>query len=417
MTTVLLLGTLDTKGQEYAFVQALLARQGIDTLVMDVGVLGVPLLEADISRDQVADAAGTDLSSVIASGDRGNAIDLMLNGAQTLATSLVEQGKVHGIFGMGGSGGSTLISRVMRALPTGFPKLLVSTVASGDTRAYVGNSDIAMMSSIVDIAGINQLSERILTNAAGALAGMALAYEGFVPSADSKPVIGATMFGVTTPCVTVARERLESLGYEVMVFHATGVGGDTMESLIQQGIITGVLDSTTTELADLVVGGTLAAGPDRFVSAGARGLPQVVSLGALDMVNFGAIETVPDRFRKRLLHRHNAAITLMRTTPEENAALGGLIAEKLNAATGPVSLFIPTRGVSMIDVAGQPFFNPEADAALFAALRQHIGPNVTVIERDTDINDPAFATEMADRLDRLYREWSATRSTATHEDS
>lgn len=417
MTTVLLLGTLDTKGLEYAFVQALLARQGMDTLVMDVGVLASPRLEADITREQVAREAGTDLASIIASGDRGAAIDTMLSGARSLTTALVAEGRVHGVFGIGGSGGSTLISGVMRALPIGFPKLLVSTIASGDTRAYVGSSDIAMMSSIVDIAGINQLSERILTTAAGAIAGMALAYQGFVPSAVSKPVIGATMFGVTTPCVTVARERLEALGYEVMVFHATGVGGDTMESLIQQGIITGVLDSTTTELADLVVGGTLAAGPDRLMSAGARGLPQVVSLGALDMVNFGAIETVPDRFRNRLLHRHNAAITLMRTTPEENATIGRLIAQKLNAATGAVSLFIPMHGVSMIDVAGQPFFNPEADAALFAAIREHIGPNVSVIERDTDINDPAFATEMADELDRLYREWSATRSTTTHEDS
>lgn len=406
MTTVLLIGTLDTKGQEYAFVRDRLQRQGIDTLVMDVGVLGSPLIAADISREQVVQAAGTNLDDVIARSDRGAAIDTMLAGALAITTSLVDENRVQGVFGMGGSGGSTLISGVMRSLPIGFPKLLVSTVASGDTRAYVGTADIAMLSSIVDVSGINQLSERILTTAAGAIGGMATAWESFVPSAASKPVIGATMFGVTTPCVTVARERLEALGYEVMVFHATGVGGDTMESLILQGIITGVLDSTTTEFADLVVGGTLAAGPDRLVSAGQLGLPQVVSLGALDMVNFGAAETVPAQFRERLLHRHNAAITLMRTTPEENTALGTLIAEKLNAAAGPVTLFVPTQGVSLIDVEGQPFHDPAADAALFTAIREHLGPNVTVREHDTDINDPVFATAMADELDRLYRAWS-----------
>jgi len=261
MTTVLLIGTLDTKGLEYAFVRDRLQGQGFETLVMDVGVLGSPLIPADISREQVARAAGSSLEAVIAGNDRGSAIDTMLAGALSLTTALVKERRAQGVFGMGGSGGSTLISGVMRALPIGFPKLLVSTVASGDTRAYVGSADIAMLSSIVDVSGINQLSEKILTTAAGAIGGMAAAWAGFEPSPTSKPVIGATMFGVTTPCVTVARERLEALGYEVMVFHATGVGGDTMETLIQQGIITGVLDSTTTELADLVVGGTLAAGP------------------------------------------------------------------------------------------------------------------------------------------------------------
>jgi uncharacterized protein (UPF0261 family) len=347
MTTVILLGTLDTKGEEYGLVRDRLRDARVDTIVVDAGILDTPRLEADISREEVAEAAGVDLKSLVAAGDRGTAIDTMLRGATAVVKNLIDEGDVHGIFGMGGSGGSTLVSGVMRELPVGFPKLLVSTVASGDTRPYVGTSDIAMMSSIVDIAGINQLSERILSNAAGAIGGMAQAYSGFTSVLGQKPVIGATMFGVTTQCVTVARERLEALGYEVLVFHATGIGGDTMESLMRGGAITGVLDITTTELADTLVGGVLPSGPERLEVAGPMGLPQVVSLGALDMVNFGPIDTVPERFRDRNLFRHNASITLMRTTPEENAELGRMIARKLNRATGPVTLFIPRRVVDV----------------------------------------------------------------------
>jgi len=409
MTTVILLGTLDTKGEEYGLVRDRLHEAGIDTIVVDAGVLGTPRLEADITRQAVAEAAGADLGVLVDAGDRGTAIDTMLRGAVEVVKQLLDRGGIHGIFGMGGSGGSTLVSGVMRELPVGFPKLLVSTVASGDTRPYVGTSDIAMMSSIVDIAGINQLSERILGNAAGAIGGMAKAYTGFTSALRQKPVIGATMFGVTTQCVTIARERLEALGYEVLVFHATGIGGDTMESLMRGGVITGVLDITTTELVDTLVGGTLSSGPERLEVAGTLGLPQVVSLGALDMVNFGPIDTVPERFRDRNLFRHNASITLMRTTPEENTELGRMIARKLNAATGPVTLFIPRRGVSMIDVEGQAFHDPAADAALFAALRENLHAHVTVREEETDINDPAFATAMADELHRLYTEWRATK--------
>ncbi|MBA2248484.1 MAG: Tm-1-like ATP-binding domain-containing protein [Chloroflexia bacterium] len=409
MTTVILLGTLDTKGEEYGFVRDRLRGAGIDTLVIDAGILDIPRLAPDVTREEVAAAANADIATLVRDRDRGAAIDIMLNGATAIVQRLVAEREVHGIFGMGGSGGSTLVSGVMRELPVGFPKLLVSTVASGDTRPYVGTSDIAMMSSIVDIAGINQLSELILANAAGAIGGMARAHETFVPSGARKPVIGATMFGVTTPCTTVARERLEALGYEVLVFHATGIGGDTMESLIRGGVITGVLDTTTTELADTLVGGALPSGPERLEIAGSLGLPQIVSLGALDMVNFGPIESVPERFRDRHLFRHNASITLMRTTREENAELGRIIAGKLNGATGPVALFIPLRGVSAIDIEGQAFHDPEADAALFDALRSELDGRVKVVEVDTDINDPAFAIAMADELDRLYKEWSAAR--------
>jgi uncharacterized protein (UPF0261 family) len=322
------------------------------------------------------------------------------------------EGRLDAVLGLGGSGGSSLISAAMRDLPIGVPKLLVSTVAAGDTRPYVGTVDLTMMHSVVDIAGINPISERILTNAAAAAGAMAKAHEAFRPTATTKPMIGATMFGVTTPCVTTARARLEDLGYEVLVFHATGTGGESMERLVRDGFITGVLDITTTELADELVGGVFPATPDRLEAAGALGLPQVVSLGALDMVNFGPRETVPARFEDRLLYKHNPTITLMRTTPEENAELGRRLAHKLNAAKGPVVLFIPLGGVSLIDTAGQVFHDPTADDALIQALRDNLAPQVVVREVDTDINDPAMATAMAETLHELMGEQAARKGDA-----
>jgi len=405
MPTVALVGTLDTKGREYGFVRDRLRELDTDVLVIDTGVLDRPLIEADITREQVAQAAGTELAALVQQHDRDAAVATMQRGATTIVQQLLAEKRIHGILALGGSSGSTLASAVMRSLPVGFPKLLISTIASGDTRPYVGTSDIAMMSSIVDISGLNRLSEPILANAAGAIAGMSKVYETFTPSAESRPLIGATMFGVTTPGVTVARERLEALGYEVLVFHATGIGGDTMESLVQSGLITGVLDMTTTEFADAHVGATLPAGPDRLLSAGRAGYPMVVSLGALDMANFGTMESVPAQFRDRKLFRHNASITLMRTTPEENAAIGKEIAERLNQATGPVTVFIPRGGLSMIDIPGQDFHDPAADEALFTALREHLDPGIKVIESGADINDPALATAMADELHLLYQHW------------
>jgi uncharacterized protein (UPF0261 family) len=300
----------------------------------------------------------------------------------------------------GGSGGSSIAAAAMRALPVGVPKLLVSTVASGDTRPYVGAVDVTMMYSVVDISGVNSVSARIMANAAGAIAGMVKAT---VPPADGRPLVAATMFGVTTPCVTTARERLEELGYEVLVFHATGAGGQSMEALARDGFLAGVLDATTTELADELVGGVLSAGPERLEAAGAAGVPQVVSLGALDMVNFGPRETVPPQFDDRNLYVHNPTVTLMRTTPEECAELGRTIGRKLSAATAPTVLFIPHGGVSMIATPGQPFHDAAADDALVAGLRETLDDSVEVQERNEDVNDPAFATAMADRLHELIQ--------------
>lgn len=409
MATVVLAGTLDTKGHEYAYVRDTLRELEVDVVLVDAGVLGAPLTEPDIPREAVAAAGGARLAELVAAADRGSAIEVMARGLSEVVRQLHEEGRLDAILGLGGSGGSSLIAAAMRELPIGVPKLLVSTVAAGDTRPYVGTVDVTMMHSVVDIAGINQISERILTNAAAAAAGMAKASAEVMPGAASKPMIGATMFGVTTPCLTVARERLEDLGYEVLVFHATGAGGQSMERLMRDGYITGALDVTTTELADDLVGGVFPAGPDRLETAGELGIPQVVSLGALDMVNFGPSETVPEKFAGRLLYKHNPTITLMRTTPEECAELGRRLARKLNAARGPVTLFVPLRGVSLIATEGQVFFDPEADAALLGAIRDTLDPRVELREIDTDINDSAFATAMADALHASYSAWAAGR--------
>jgi uncharacterized protein (UPF0261 family) len=396
MPTVVLLGTLDTKGHELAYLRDRVREQGVDVLLVDAGVFE-PQVEADVSHDEVAGAAGEDASELASRGDRGAAVTAMAKGAAEVARRLHAEGRLDAIAGVGGSGNSSIATAAMRALPVGVPKLMVSTLASGDTRPYVGAVDVTMTYSVVDISGINSISARILANAAGAIAGMAKAT---VPAVAEKPLVAATMFGVTTPCVTRARERLEELGYEVLVFHATGTGGQSMEALVRGGYLAGVLDVTTTELADDLVGGVLSAGPDRLEAAGDAGVPQVVSLGALDMVNFGPRETVPHQFADRNLYVHNPTVTLMRTTPEECAELGRRIGRKLSAASGPTALFVPLRGVSAIDVEGQPFHDPAADAALLSGLRETLD-GVETRELDTDVNDPAFAVAAADRLHEL----------------
>jgi uncharacterized protein (UPF0261 family) len=400
MATVVLLGTLDTKGHEYGFLRERLREAGVDVLLVDTGVLGEPLVEHDVTREEVARAGGSDHAELAEAADRGVAMEAMGRGAAAVLVRLHGEGRVDGVAAIGGSGNSSIAARAMRELPVGVPKLIVSTVASGDTRPYMGAVDITMTYSVVDIAGINGISARILTNAAGAIAGMATAQ---VPQVGGdRPLVGATMFGVTTPCVTHARERLEELGYEVLVFHATGTGGQSFEALATGGYLAGALDATTTELADDLVGGVLSAGPDRLEAVGAAGVPQVVSLGALDMVNFGPRDTVPERFEGRNLYVHNPTITLMRTTADEMAELGRRIARKLNGASGPTALYVPLRGVSAIDVDGAPFRDAGADEALFAALREGVdAAKVELVEVDADVNDPAFATAMADRLHEM----------------
>lgn len=407
MTTVVLLGTLDTKGVECAFVRDRLVAEGCDVVVVDTGITAASSL-ATVTSDAVAAAAGQDRARLVAAGDRGRAIAVMADGAARVVEGLHADGRLDGIIALGGSGGSSIAAAAMRCLPIGLPKVLVSTMASGDTRPYVDGIDVTLVNAVVDIAGINRVSERILANAAVAIGAMARASEAFASRLPDRPRIGATMFGVTTPAVTAAREVLEARGYEVLVFHAIGSGGRAMEGLIRRGVITGVLDLTTSELADELVGGQMSAGPDRLEVAGALGLPQVVSLGALDIVNFGPLDTVPPRFRDRTLYRHNAAVTLMRTTAEECAQLGRILARKLNAATGPTVVFIPAAGLSAIDVPGGPFCDASADAALIRELRAALRPDMEVVELATDINDPAFGRAMAERLDELYRSWAGS---------
>jgi uncharacterized protein (UPF0261 family) len=406
VSTVVLVGTLDTKGAEIDFVRRRLRKLGAEVLVIDAGVMDHGTSTADVAADQVAEAGGARRAHLAAAGDRSAAMAAMRAGVLAVVTDLHRRGRLDGILAVGGSGGATLAAAAMQALPVGIPKLIVSTMAAGDTRPYVGESDIAMLYPVVDIAGLNRVSRQVLGNAAAAMAGMVAATEGpgdkgKAAPGDERALIGATMFGVTTPCVTAARERLEALGYEVLVFHATGTGGRAMEGLIRSGVIAGVLDETTTELADQRGGGVLSAGPDRLTAAGELGIPQVVSLGALDMVNFGPRETIPARFRDRLLYEHNASVTLMRTSVDECRQLGRILAAKLNATTGQVTVFIPRGGVSMIDVPGGAFHDPKADAALIDALLPALDPQIEVVDLPVDINEPSFGPAMADRLHAL----------------
>lgn len=394
--TVAVLGTLDTKGVEYKFLKEQIEVNGASTLVIDAGVIGEPAFPPDVSASEVARAAGADLNKLIKERDRGWSIATMSKGAAAVVKDLYDKGKIQGVISLGGSAGTSIGTKAMRALPTGVPKLMVSTVASGDTRPYMDIKDVTMMPSVVDISGINRLSRRILSNAAAAIVGMVKAEVG--AEIEEKPLIGATMFGNTTPCVNKAREILEAAGYEVLVFHCTGIGGRSMEDLIRGGFIEGILDITTTELADELVGGILSAGPSRLEAAGEQGIPQIVCPGCLDMVNFGPPETVPDKFKGRRFYQHNPQVTLMRTTKEENEQLGKMIAKKLNRAKAPVTFIMPKKGVSLIGREGQPFYDAEADAAFLKGLKDNLSGKAELIEMDTDINDEQVATKAADQL-------------------
>src|ERR1700760_2048874 len=386
MATVVLVGTLDTKGAENEFVRDRLRAAGVDVLVVDTGVLEPPGFPPDITRQEVAAAGGGGFSA--------------LGAARRRRAPLPPRGR-GGALALGGTGGTSIATRAFRALPLGVPKLVVSTAASGNTADYIRETDLILMPSVTDIAGLNRISIRILANAAAAVAGMVTAAP-LPAAAGGRPMVAASMFGVTTPCITRARARLETLGYEVLVFHMTGTGGRTLESLAAQGLLAGGLDATTTELADELVGGIFSAGPDRLSAAGKAGIPQVVSVGALDMVNFGPMDTVPAEFKDRNLYVHNPITTLMRTTAEENTELGTRLAHRLNAATGPTRLFLPLRGVSAIDVDGAPFRDEAADRALFGAIHDELDTQrVELVEMDMDVNDDRFADAMADRLHQL----------------
>ena len=388
-----IVGTLDTKGEELLYLRDLLAAQGAASCVVDVGTGGVAPGGADVSAAEVASHHPDGADAVLGLDDRGAAVAAM---GEALSRFLPTRADIGGIVGAGGSGNTALVSQGMRALPIGLPKVLVSTVASGNVAPYVGPNDIAMMYSVVDVAGLNCISRVVLANAAHALAGM-MQGSAPAPAGEDKPAIGLTMFGVTTPCVDRVRALLEA-SYDCLVFHATGTGGRSMEKLVESGLVLGCIDSTTTEVCDLLMGGVFSAGPDRLGAFARSGLPYVGSCGALDMVNFGAMETVPQEYRERTFHVHNPNVTLMRTTAAENRAMGEWIGARLNACAGPVRFLIPEKGVSLIDAPGMPFHDPDADAALFEALERTVEETHArrLIRLPLHINDADFAAALVE---------------------
>jgi len=400
-----MIGAFDTKGREYAFVRERILAQGYTVITMNTGVLDTTgLFSVDVEADEVAKAGGVDLAALRATKDRGEAMRIMAAGAPVVVKRLFDEGRFHGIFGMGGTGGTSVIAAAMRSLPVGVPKVCVSTAASGDTSAYVGCKDITLIPSIVDVAGINRISRVIFTRAAGAVCGMVAAEP--APVTEEKPIITASMFGNTTECVTACVDQLSAKGYEVLVFHATGTGGRTMESLVREGLVDAVLDITTTEWADEVCGGVFSAGPERLSAPGECGVPHLIVPGCVDMANFGGVDTVPQEYKDagRLFYEWNPAITLMRTNAEENHRMGTIFAERANAAKGPVAFLIPLRGVSILDGDGEPFCDRAADEALFDTIKADTNAGIPVVEIDANINDSEFAAKAVEMMLELIEQ-------------
>ncbi len=409
---VLLLGSLDTKAADFQFVRDIMQSAGLETIMIDIGVLGEPSIPADIDRRTVARAGGADLDAFLSGQHKDRAMQTMSDGATAIVRQLQHEGKIAGIFSMGGTGGTAIATAAMRTLPVGIPKVMVSTVGGGDVTAYSGGKDIIFFPSIVDVSGLNRISSRIYANAAHALIGMVKAPAPEI--SDTRPLLAASMFGNTTPCVTMVKDAIEQQGYEVLVFHATGTGGRTMEELIEQGLFVGLLDITTTELADNLCGGEMDAGPERCMAAPRQGIPTVLVPGCVDMVNFWGVETMPEKYRDRQLYRWNPSVTLMRTNIDENREIGQRIAQAANAAKGPVSVLIPKQGVSILDSPGGAFWDPDADRACFDAIRAQLKPGIPVDDIDCNINDPAFARAVVERMLNLLEQASTLPSRPVH---
>lgn len=395
MANIAVIGTLDTKGREHAFVADRIRSHGHTPVLIDVGTHEDPQVTPDVTREEVAACLEVDFKSIVAKADRGECVSAMARAAPLLLTRLHDEGKISGVISLGGGGGTAIATAAMRALPIGFPKLMVSTLASGNTAHYLGTKDITMMPSIVDVAGLNRISKTIFSRAAGAICGMVNAE---ICADDSRPLLVASMFGNTTDCVNAAISILQDAGYEVLVFHATGTGGRAMESLIESGMVAGVLDITTTEWADELVGGTLSAGPHRLEATAKAKIPSIVVPGCLDMANFGERESLPARFEQRCLYLHNPQVTLLRTNPQECRKLGEILAKKINAYDAPVTVLIPKKGTSVISVAGGPFHDPEADEALFSAIEGGLRDDIEIRSFDVPVNDPLFAKACAEAL-------------------
>ena len=400
--TIAIVGSLDTKGQEFTFIKELIENEGLDTLVVDFGVLEEPTLEPDINRNEVVAAAGGDLTYLSSGEHKDEAMQTMANGLAIVVSRLHSEGKLDGIIGMGGTGGTSIATAGMRVLPVGVPKVMVSTIGGGDVSSYAGTKDITFIPSIVDVAGINSISRMVYANAAGAIAGMVKMKA--PPPSKEKPLITASMFGNTTTCVDRARNMLENKGYEVLVFHATGTGGRTMETLISDGYFIGSMDITTTELADEVCGGVFSAGPERCMAASRAGIPAVVVPGCVDMANFWGIDTVPEEYKHRNLYEWNPDVTLLRTNVEENTRIGEMLAAAANSATAEVAIVLPLKGVSMLDSEGGEFWDPEADEACFNAITQNLKPGIPLIQMDKNINDTEFADTVAETLLNMMKD-------------
>jgi uncharacterized protein (UPF0261 family) len=410
--TIAILATIDTKAEEAKFLEQCIAECGLCAIVIDVSTTNAATRQAGIRRVELLRGAPKVLVDAANSRDRGTAVAAMGEMAARSLTALHDSGKIAGVIGIGGSGGTSIACHAMRALPLGVPKVMVSTVASGDVSAFVGGKDIVMVPAIVDLAGLNRISRGVLARAAGAVCGMVKANR--LDASGDRPLVVASMFGNTTPCVEAAKRIVEEAGYEVLVFHATGSGGRTMEELIDAGLVAGVLDITTTEWADELCGGVMSAGPARLEAAARRGVPAVVAPGCLDMVNFWARDTVPERYRDRNLYQHNPNVTLMRTNVEENKTLAELIAGKLNASRGPVTVLLPRHGLSMIGKPDGPFHCPEADQALFIGLKSSLRAGIEVIDLDANINDAAFAERCATELLKHIQSVSRANQTPQH---
>lgn len=393
------MATMDTKADELCFVADCIRQANLDVVLVDLSTQGHSNL-ADITAQTVAQTHPKGAANVLGLTDRGQAVTAMSEALQHWLSCEVKSGKVAGVIALGGSGGTAIVAPALQALPIGFPKLIVSTVASGNTQPYVGHSDITMMYSVVDIAGLNSVSRRVLSKAAHAIAGMVTHS---CAIADNRPAIGMTMFGVTTTCVDTVRKTLETKGFDPLTFHATGTGGQSMENLVSNGLIGGVLDITTTEVADEVVGGIMPGGPRRFDIILESKIPYIMSLGALDMVNFGAQKTVPHKFTGRHFHVHNPHVTLMRTTIEENQEIAKWIAAKINRSTAPVEILIPELGLSMLDSKGEAFYDEEADRALFKTLEDEVHQTDTrrVTRHPYHINDTDFANALVTAFERV----------------
>lgn len=397
--TVVIVGALDTKGLEFAFVKQLIEDHGLSTCVVDFGVLGDPPFKPDIHNSDIARAGGGDLSLLRDLKDKAESMKVMSAGLTAIVMDLHAKGRLQGILGMGGTGGTAVATAAMRVLPVGVPKVMVSTVGGGNVSAYVGSRDITMIPSVVDVAGINRISRLIYANAAGAISGMVKTE---VASPDREPsLVAASMFGNTTQCVDRCRGLLEQHGFEVLVFHATGSGGTTMKSLVEDGLVNAILDLTTTELADEVCGGVFSAGADRVQIGRSRNVPMVLAPGCVDMCNFWARATVPLEYQGRNFYEWNPNVTLMRTNVRENMLIGEMLATTANNAAGPVTVLIPLKGVSMLDSPGGAFWDPEADSSCFSAIKKNLRQDIQLIEIDANINDAEFADRAAEVLLRM----------------